>query len=62
MRHVPSGVIKAGGDLGVNIDSFGRHISAENLIPQTFEAYVGARRYSHNTSVEVDGGQMTDVR
>ncbi len=62
MRQAPSGVIKSGGDLGVNIDSFGRHIRAENLSPQTFEAYVDAHRYSHNTSVEVDGGQMTDVR
>ena len=44
MRQAPSAHIKSGGDLGVNIDSFGRHIRAENLSHPTFVAYVGAAK------------------
>ena len=36
--------IIAGGDLGVNIASFGRHIRAENLSPRTQETYTEAVR------------------
>lgn len=34
-----SGDIIAGGDLGVNIASFGRHLRAKNLSPRTQETY-----------------------
>ena len=47
MRRTSSTAIKAAGDLGVNIDSFGRHIRAENLSAQTFDAYVGATKQFH---------------
>ena len=59
MRQAPSGVIKSGGDLGVNIDSFGRHIRAENLSPQTFDAYVGATQQFHRYLM--DQGMPQDV-
>ncbi len=39
-----SQLIKSVGDLSVNIDSFARHIRAENLSPATLDAYVGAVR------------------
>ena len=52
MRQSSSDVIKAGGDLAVNIDSFGRHIRAENLSPQTFDAYAGATKQFHRYSVD----------
>ena len=47
MHQSSNKAIKAAGDLGVNIDSFGRHIRAENLSAQTFDAYVGATRQFH---------------
>ena len=31
--------IVSGSDIGVNIDSFGRHLRAENLSPRTIETY-----------------------
>ena len=34
--------INIGGDIPVNIDSFARHIRAENLSPATLDAYIGA--------------------
>ena len=46
-RQTPSMGIKAAGDLTVNIESFGRHLRAENLSTKTFEAYVGATRQLH---------------
>ena len=52
MRQSSSTAIKAGGDFGVNIDSFGRHIRAENLSPQTYEAYVGATKQFHQYLLE----------
>ena len=52
MRQAPSARIKSGGDLGVNIDSFGRHIRAENLSHQTFVAYVGASKQLHRYLVD----------
>ena len=59
MRQSSSGVIKSGGDLGVNIVSFGRHIGAENLSPQTFDAYVGATQQFHRYLA--DQGMPQDV-
>ncbi len=47
MRQTHSMGIKAAGDLTVNIESFGRHLRAENLSTKTFEAYVGATRQLH---------------
>ena len=52
MRQSSSTAIKAGVDFGVNIDSFGRHIRAENLSPQTYEAYVGATKQFHQYLLE----------
>ena len=59
MRQAPSDVIKSGGDLGVNIESFGRHLRAENLSPQTFTAYVGATKQLHRYLI--DQGMPLDV-
>ncbi len=42
MAQSPSSAIKSVGDLPVNIESFARHIRAENLSPATLDAYVGA--------------------
>ena len=42
MAQSPSTAIKSVGDLPVNIESFARHIRAENLSPATLDAYVGA--------------------
>lgn len=39
--------IKSVGDFPVNVDSFARHIRAENLSPATLEAYVGAVQQFH---------------
>ncbi len=47
-----SSVIKSGGDLGVNIDSFDLHIRAENLSPATLVAYVGAAKQFHQYLVD----------
>ena len=44
MRQASSVLIKSGGDLAVNIDSFDLHIRAENLSPATLVAYVGAAK------------------
>ena len=52
MRKAPSVGIKSGGDLGVNIDSFGLHIRAENLSLATLAAYVGATKQFHQYLVD----------
>ena len=52
MHQSSSPDIKAGGDLSVNIDSFGRHIRAKNLSRQTCEAYVGANKQFHKYLIE----------
>ncbi len=44
VREVSSVPIIAGGDLAVNIASFGRHLRAENLSPRTLETYTEAAR------------------
>lgn len=59
MRQSSSGVIKSGSDLGVNINSFGRYMRAENLSPQTFDAYVGATNQFHRYLI--DQGMPQDV-
>ena len=52
MRQAPPALIKSGGDLGVNIDSFDLHIRAENLSPATLVAYVGAAKQFHQYVVD----------
>ena len=52
-------VIKPVGDFPVNIDSFARHIRAENLSPATLVAYVGATRQCYRYLV--DQGMPLDV-
>lgn len=51
--------IKSVGDLPVNVDSFARHIKAENLSPATLEAYVGAVQQFHRFLV--DQGMPLDI-
>jgi len=41
---VSNDIIVAGGDIGVNISSFGRHLRAENLSPRTQETYLESVR------------------
>ena len=59
MRQSSSGVIKSGSDLGVNINSFGGYMRAENLSPRTFDAYVGATKQFHRYLI--DQGMPQDV-
>ena len=59
MPQSPSTAIKAVGDLPVNIESFARHIRAENLSPATLEAYVGAVQKFHRFLV--DQGMPLDM-
>ncbi|MEO2142148.1 MAG: hypothetical protein ABGX63_08215 [bacterium] len=39
--------IVAGGDIGVNLESFGRHLAAENMSPRTQETYSESVRQFH---------------
>ena len=39
--------IVAGGDIGLNLDSFGRHLAAENMSPHTQETYLESVRQLH---------------
>ena len=39
--------IVAGGDIGLNLDSFGRHLAAENMSPHTQETYSESVRQLH---------------
>ena len=52
MAQVSPMIIKSGGDLPVNIDSFARHIRAENLSPATLDAYVGAVQQLYHYLIE----------
>ena len=45
--------IKPAGDLGVNTDSFRRHLRAENLSPRTQETYTEAVRQLHSFLSEI---------
>lgn len=44
MNQAPSRPIVAGGDIAVNIQSFARHLRAENLSPRTQETYTESAR------------------
>ena len=39
--------IVAGGDIGINLESFGRHLAAENMSPRTQETYSESVRQFH---------------
>ena len=52
MAQASPTTIKSGGDLPVNIDSFARHIRAENLSPATLDAYVGAVQQLYHYLIE----------
>ena len=60
MAQAPSSTnIIIGGDIPGNIDSFTRHIRAENLSPATLDAYVGATQQFYRYLV--DKGMPLDV-
>ncbi len=44
MNQASSPLIETGGDIGVNIASFARHLRAENLSPRTVETYTESAR------------------
>ena len=44
VKSPDSSNIVAGGDIGVNIASFGSHLRAENLSPRTQETYLESAR------------------
>lgn len=52
MAQASRTAIKSGGDLPVNVDSFARHVRAENLSLATLDAYVGAVRKLHQFLVD----------